>query len=628
MPGPDETPPSVHQPTDAFVRSILDSVVEGIVVSDASGNFLLWNTAATQILCAGPISAPPSEWSRYYGLHADEQSPALPQDQLPLVRALRGEQVDNMRLFVRHLEVPQGVWITLNARPLRDEAGRITAAVAVFRDETQALRAEAVQQRQALVFETITDAVMLLDMDGRIIDWNRAAENLYGYTRQEMLGRRPDVLDPPEVAEPVHQGIFEIVRSTGRWTGELAFVTRAGRRGITETTCVPMVDHAGRAVAIVGVNHDVTQKHANQLALRRIELAVQQIEEGVIITDAQLASPGPTIIFVNEGFTRLTGYSSQEAVGRSPRLLQGKLTDRKTLRQMRAALEAGHAFHGEIVNHRKNGTTYLAEMDISPVRDSVGRIVNWVAIQRDRTAHRAAEEHARQRHEQLAHVSRLHAIGETASNLAHELNQPLAAITNNAFVCAQRLEAGDNPEQAVSLLHSICEQAQRAGEIIRHLRHLVRRTERSVRPILVHPLIESCLTLREPRIKAASILLQKDFADAQLVVPADPIELEQVLLHLIDNAIDAMLDQTAERVLTIRTRLHEALLSIEVEDTGHSLTPDRLTGLFVPFQSKKADGLGIGLAVSRSIIEAHSGHLEASLTPAGGARLHVTLPCA
>jgi len=260
------------------------------------------------------------------------------------------------------------------------------------------------------------------------------------------------------------------------------------------------------------------------------------------------------------------------------------------------------------------------------LHDAHGHISALLGITRDPTDHTFTEEQTRRHQTELARVARLSTMGEMATGLAHELNQPLSAIANFARGCLRRLKLeGVNPADLVEPLLEVCEQAERAGEILRHVRDFVRKSELQTQAVDINQTVRTVLkfTESEARQHGATLHLELD-AQAPLV-RADAIMLEQVIYNLVRNALEAMAEaQSAHREVLIRTRQQEdGKVAVSVQDTGPGVDPAILHQVFDQFFTTKQEGVGMGLSISRSIIESHGGRLRlepaAAHSPHGGA---------
>jgi two-component system sensor kinase FixL len=328
---------------------------------------------------------------------------------------------------------------------------------------------------------------------------------------------------------------------------------------------------------------------------------------------------------------RIFGYSAEEILGKNVNLLMPE-PDRSAhdgyLRRYELTGEARIIGIGRDVQaRRRDGTLFPASLAVG--RISGAEPPRFVGFIRDISERVAAEQAAAQAQERLAHVARLSTMGEMAAGLAHEINQPLAAITTYAQACQRMLDKGEAPD-AVDIREALVEigrQALRAGEVIRRLRGFV--ANRAVRPELIgcNRLLEDTVSLARPDLRANDVRLRMDVAPNLPDVIADAVQLQQVLINLIRNAIDATLQGgPAQHEIRLRARCTAAGVEISVHDHGPGLDPATVANLFNPFFTTKPHGTGLGLAISRTIVQAHSGTLAYREEPGGGACFFFTLP--
>jgi len=379
---------------------------------------------------------------------------------------------------------------------------------------------------------------------------------------------------------------------------------------------------------LVGCWLDITRRKEYEDRLLTIRTAVDQVSDSVLITDTQIDKPGPRIIYANHAYVQMSGYELDELIGQSPRIVQGPRSDRAVLDQARAALEAERPFRGEVFNHRKDGTPFLIEWQLAPVKNESGHVINWIAIQRDITQERAKAQLDQLHRDDLAHAARLSTVGEIATDLAHELNQPMAAISTYAQGCVRLL---GNPATEISQLREplalMQQQAQRASDIIKRLRSFVRKRALSSSDVTIRELVDDAMLLVGPSIKEADAQIEIDLAAGLPVVHVDAIQVEQVLVNLIRNAVQAV---TAcppdERQVCIEGRLHLDHVIIDVCDSGPGIAPEDREEVFEPFYTTSDKGMGMGLTISRSIMEAHHGSLTVVTNDARQTVLRVSLP--
>jgi two-component system sensor kinase FixL len=329
---------------------------------------------------------------------------------------------------------------------------------------------------------------------------------------------------------------------------------------------------------------------------------------------------------------RMFGFSAQEALGKNVKILMPE-----PHREQHDYYIARYLATGEkriigigrvVVGLRKDGSTFPMELSVGEMRSGTQRF--FTGFVRDLTERQDAERRLQELQSELVHISRLSAMGEMASTLAHELNQPLSAITSYIGGTRRLLaERGDTEiEPSLEALSKAGEQARRAGEIIRRLREFVARGDSEIGVERVGKLIEEASTLALVGAKQAGVEVAiRTDPNADLVM-ADRVQIGQVLLNLIRNAIDAM-EESPRRKLAITSRaLPGGFVEIAVSDTGSGMSEEVRRQLFRPFFTTKAHGMGVGLSISRTIVESHGGEIGAAANPDGGTTFRFTLPVA
>lgn len=258
-----------------------------------------------------------------------------------------------------------------------------------------------------------------------------------------------------------------------------------------------------------------------------------------------------------------------------------------------------------------------------------GQPLRMLGVSIDITRRKQAELEVQQQRNELTHLSRVNLLGELSGSLAHELNQPLAAILSNAQA-AQRFLARDKADiaEVLDILKDIVSEDRRAGAIIQRLRILLRKGEVRRLPLDVNKVVKDVLKLLQSDLVNQSITVTIDLDQKLPVVNGDRVQLQQVLLNLILNACEAMSrSKTSNRQLSVRTeRADTDLIKVSVGDRGPGISPESLESIFQPFFTTKKQGMGLGLTICRNIISAHEGQLRASNSVGGGAVLHFTLP--
>jgi PAS domain S-box-containing protein len=369
---------------------------------------------------------------------------------------------------------------------------------------------------------------------------------------------------------------------------------------------------------------DITARKRTDEQVRQLSLAVEQSHVSVVITDLD-----GTIIYVNRKFSELSGYSMAECLGQNSRILKSGECPKSTYQELWKCITSGSIWRGELHNRKKNGDLFWEWVIISPLLDATGKITHFVGVKEDITERKLAEAELLRQRAELAHVARVSTMGELAASVAHELNQPLGAILANAE--AAELFLDQQPpalDDLRAILVDIRKDDERAGEVIRRMRTLLRKRELEVQPIEINSLVEDTLQLISADAALRGISLNADLCPGLPKVAGDRVHLQQVLLNLLLNGMDAMADQPRERRrIWVRTRLGaDGQVEMAVIDSGHGIEPDKLPRLFEPFYTTKPNGMGMGLSIARTIIEAHQGRIGAENNASGGAAFRIALP--
>ncbi len=388
----------------------------------------------------------------------------------------------------------------------------------------------------------------------------------------------------------------------------------------------------------------VTQEELEQKVAQRTEELVQEVEERrriearlTLLFRAVEQSPASVVItdvrgnieYVNPKFTKLTGYTAEEVIGRNPRFLKSGTKETDEYRKLWQTIRGGNDWRGEFRNLRKDGTPFCESASISPVRAQNGEISHFIAVKEDITQRKQAEAQASRLQEELAHMDRLSLLGEMAATLAHEVNQPLATIVNFAGGCIQRIKAGNtDPEPLLFALDKISSQGKLAGEIIRKMRSFVSKGKPSTAAVDLSELARQALELLSVQAQREQVEVVFEAEPHLPRVPADAIQIQQVLLNLMLNAVQAMTDTAPEeKRLDVRIERDPAGgVAVVVSDRGPGVQQAELEKLFRPFYTTKSDGMGMGLAICRTIIEAHGGDIGVGPSPQGGLSFRFVLP--
>ncbi len=290
-----------------------------------------------------------------------------------------------------------------------------------------------------------------------------------------------------------------------------------------------------------------------------------------------------------------------------------------------AAVATGTPFHNDCRMRTAGGTYVWCRSRAAPRRGDDGKVLRWYGTLENIDERRTAADRLRQMQAELIHVSRLSAMGTMASTLAHELNQPLTAIANYVRGSRRLIADLDNRQALGEALDAADRSAVRAGEIVRRVRDLVTKGDVQRRTVELGPLVQEACGLAMIDARSAGITQRLELAPQAICVVADRIQVQQVLLNLLRNAVDAIADRPVRNIVVSARCRDEDFAEVTVHDSGPGIAPEAAARLFEPFNSSKSDGMGIGLSISRTIVEAHGGQIWAERSH-GGTTFGFTLP--
>jgi two-component system, LuxR family, sensor kinase FixL len=329
----------------------------------------------------------------------------------------------------------------------------------------------------------------------------------------------------------------------------------------------------------------------------------------------------------NKACEGLFGYESSEVIGRSVSMLMPEsdsaghdtYIERYTKTGEKKVIGVGR----EVMGRRKDGSTFPMYLSVGEGRMGMSRI--FVGIIHDVTERKMRDLRIRQLQNELFHALRTNTMGQLSSTLAHELNQPLAAIMNYMNAAKRTLEAGASPERVIEMLDKAASQTSRAGQIIRRMREFIEKKEPDRVPEDLNGVISEAIALGLVGAAESDIEVKLELRSGIPRLPIDKIQIQQVMVNLMRNAAEAV-QQSKRREVKISTALDGDFAKVGVADSGPGLPEDVAQRLFQPFVSTKAEGLGMGLAICRAIVEAHGGRLWAEANPGGGAVFRFVLP--
>ncbi|MGQ9365532.1 PAS domain-containing sensor histidine kinase [Azospirillum sp. ST 5-10] len=487
---------------------------------------------------------------------------------------------------------------------------------------------------QAMI-DTVPDGVMVIDAAGAVQNYNPACERLFGWRAEEVLGRNVSMLMPSPYREE-HDGYLARYLATGerRIIGIGREVTGLRKDGST----FPMELAVGEAgqdgpPAFIGIVRDLTERKRIEAERRereaRLTSILETVPDAIIVIDER-----GLVESFSPAAERLFGYAAADIAGQNVSLLMPS-----PYREQHDAYLARYVATGErriigigrvVSGRRADGSVFPMELAVGEVQIGGRRL--YTGFVRDLTERQATEKRLQELQAELLHVSRVSAMGQMASTLAHELNQPLTAVINYAKAVKRMLATLEGPAvpKVADTMDKAVAQATRAGQIIRRLRSFIEKghTERTVEPL--NKVVEEAAALALVGAKETGIRVHFDFHPVDPPVLIDKVQIQQVVLNLVRNAAEAMAG-SARRDLLIATGPHDGaadLMEVAVSDTGPGIDPTVMTQLFQPFITTKEKGMGLGLSICRSIVEAHGGRLWPQPNPDGGTVFRFTVQSA
>ncbi len=441
-------------------------------------------------------------------------------------------------------------------------------------------------------------------------------------------GEPTDTIHPDD-REEVLSRWTESVATGKRYDARFRMRIRDGSYRYAHVRAAPQLSEEGAVVRWYGITEDVHDQEQAQVAQREAEeryrLAAQATNDAIWDHDFRADT-----IDWGDNAAAVLGVNS-ERLGRTTSAWWSERIHPDEKRALVQSLD--NAINGEA--RRWSGTYRFRRDDGSwadvldrgfIVRDPDGKAIRAVGAMSDLTERHRAEAEIRRMQAELIHVSRLSAMGTMASTLAHELNQPLAAISNFLSGTRRIAERPDAPREVlVQALGGAEAAARRAGEILRRLRDLVSRGKISVQVEHLPQLIDEACVLAFVDADELHVEHRLDLDPKATWVKVDRIQIQQVVINLVRNAVEAMA-RSGRREVTIATRPAGTMVEVEVADTGPGIAPEHMESLFSEFMTTKKEGLGLGLPISRTIVEAHGGEIRAENRPAGGAAFLFTLP--
>ena len=464
-----------------------------------------------------------------------------------------------------------------------------------------------------LITENTTDLISRHTPDGRFLDASPASWTLLGYWPEDLTGTRAQHLFHPHDLAHVLRSARDALELDGYHTMTYRIRHHAGHYLWFETASRAIREtYTGAVVEVVSVSRDITARVQAEENKRRLADVVEANPDPVLFID-----PAGGVSYLNPAGRRILGLTPTAPMPCLEAFLSSKDLERlKSLGWRSAELNGLWSTETRLLPLNAQPSVPVQLLLLAHRSSSGERFFSLVA--RDMRERELREAQQRHHQDEMAHTARLITLGELASGIAHEINQPLAAVVNYANASQRYLQTlGDNPqarERVAQGLERINLHANHASEVIKRLRGFLRKGRRTLQALDVREIAAQAVSLCAWEAREQQVTIEQDVPDILPLVFADRVLLEQVLLNLLRNAIDANREQHLQQPssITLRVQSHDAhWLHISVQDQGPGVSAEQFEQLFTPFYTSKPDGLGLGLSMSRSIIEGFAGELDA-----------------
>lgn len=515
------------------------------------------------------------------------------------------------------------------------------------------------------IFDAILDSAVLLDKAGRITLWSAGASQLFGYNKRDVLGRSINLIYDRNY--PFPKLIQEIQLNQKRWQEDTVFVRKNGLKGNCKSFLSPLPNHSSHRNHALLIHHNISNsKKSEDDLLRQYQATCQQLQQILsgfsatnnllIDTLAQLElcekrlreselrfhllaenatdvisthTPDGTIIYVSPACQTQSGYNPEDLIGKN---LYDYIhpDDQNKIRKLLTRKR-------EIINNkpivyrvkRIEGEYRWFESNVRLIIDEQRRAISEIQLASRDITDRVLDKKARLRGQQLAHVFRLSTMEEMASGMAHEISQPLAAIVNYTRGCIRHLDNhSDDKGQIRSIMEKAAIQAERAGEIVQRLKNFFCKGQLVKTSCKINNVIRETVSLMKSQLTQSKTKIETDFDKDLVSIFMDKIQIQQVVLNLMQNAIEAMQEHhIKDKRISIQTSMADnEHIAITISDSGLGFSKELVNKVFMPFFTTKAHGRGMGLAICRSIIEAHGGQFTINPNSNGKSWIRFTLP--
>jgi PAS domain S-box-containing protein len=489
-------------------------------------------------------------------------------------------------------------------------------------------RLDQTHRDQARLLDLTSDSVLVRDLKHVITFWNRGSEELYGWKKEEAVGKVSLELLQPIFPAPLEQITDELFRS-GQWEGELFKIKRDGTHVTVASRWSVQLGEDGQPIGILETSNDITARKRAEDALRRIQETYLAEAQQVSLTGSFGWNVSSGEIFCSEEGLRIFGFDFKARPSMEMMLARVHPDDLTLVqRSIDRAAQDRQDFDFEHRLRLPDGTVKHVRIVARTTRSEAAN-VDFVGAVMDVTSSRLAELELQNTRTELAQVMRVSSLGVLTASIAHQVNQPLGAVVANAEACLAWLDR-ESPDlnEAQTAIKSIVKDSHRAAEIIRGLYALIKNTNPPMVLLDINEIVSESMNIVAHELRRYRVSRRMEFSSDRLVVFGHRIQLQQVLLILIINSMEAMNEVVGrERELVIQLKQEETRqVLVSVTDSGVGLPTENAQRIFDAFVTTKSSGIGMGLSICRSIIQAHGGRIWASPNEPHGATVQFTLP--
>lgn len=468
------------------------------------------------------------------------------------------------------------------------------------------------------IIKSMGESLIVLSPDTHIRSVNRSTCKLLGYGEDELTGQPYSKIFAEKVLIFDGDKMDDLLKVGYIGTSEQTFLTKYGKMIPVDFSCSIMRGNDNNIEGIVCMAQDITERKRIEAHIRKLHRAVEQSPGIVVITDIK-----GNIEYVNPKFTELTGYTLEEVMNKTPRILKSGKSNQDVYKNLWETIKRGEEWKGEFQNKKKNGELYLELVSISPIRNNNNIITHFIKSGEDITMRKLSEQKLQSTQEQLIHAEKLGAVGRLSASIAHEFNNPIFGIRN----VLERIRKGmQEDSENAEFVDMAVRECNRVASLIRNLQDFNRPSSGMASSTNIHRAIDDMLMLIRKELDTRRIKLVQEYSPKMKNIEVISDQIKQVILNLLKNAAEAI--PKTGGTITIRTEVLNTSIRIDIKDTGHGIKPENINHIFEPFFTTKAEvkGTGLGLSVSYGIIKKHGGEIVVESEPDKGTTFIIMLP--